>query len=164
MFWQSNTKFDFLTSVLRFSSFSENGSTGGFGQGGSAHLRNTFLCRLCKGHPQRFRENMRMDSFPPCTEKRGSFLFCFVLYPGSQSQVREQRFSKRCQISLFVYCKVKTFKPKPFIHDGKKSTWISNKVRNSMIKRLKVHNIYISKTFERLLALPILNPNFLVQL
>ena len=63
-----------------------------------------------------------------------------------------------------VYCKVKTFKPKPFIHDGKKSTWISNKVRNSMIKRLKVHNIYISKTFERLLALPILNPNFLVQL
>ena len=38
---------------------------------------------------------------------------------------------------------VKTFKPKPFMHDGKKSTWISNKVRNSMINRLKVHNIYM---------------------
>ena len=26
MFWQNNKKFDFLTSVLRFSIFSENGS------------------------------------------------------------------------------------------------------------------------------------------
>lgn len=38
---------------------------------------------------------------------------------------------------------VKTFKPKPFIHDGEKSTWISKKVRNSLINRLKVHDIYI---------------------